>query len=57
MDLKYFGYDYLKFLFAVEGKVHFDEDKTLATIYQLFIGVQGVSFLPEILPAFHELDA
>ena len=47
------SYDYLKFLFAVEGKVHFGKDKTLATIYQLFIGVQGDSFLPKILLAFH----
>ena len=43
----------LGFLYAVEGKVHFGKDKTLATIHQLFIGVQGVSFLHKILPAFH----
>ena len=40
-------------LYAVEGKVHFGKDKTLATIYPLFIGVQGVSFLPKILSAFY----
>ena len=43
----------LGFLYAVEGKVHFGKDKTLAITYQLFIGVQGVSFLHKILPAFH----
>ena len=43
-------------LYAVEGKVHFGKDKTLATIYQLFIGVQG-GFFSSQDPTSIPLDA